>query len=151
MHNVDNAEGTTAHCSKQRQASHAPQDEFEVKVVRDVRAVIGFTDCHGEYSIRNHPYHNHVCTDSAIVVLLLSGFADAVLGDLESVPEIAQGFVVAGVDVQLLAGHFQLDGVAFAAHSRAEIDVDDIVTFGTPADIVRVAEGIHLQCADVRG
>ena len=71
-----------------------------------MRAVIGFADGHGEYSVRDHPHDDHVCADGAIVILLLSGFADAVLGDLESVPEIAQGFVVAGVDVQLLTGHF---------------------------------------------
>ena len=29
--------------------------------------------------------------------------------------------------------------------------MDDVVTFGTPADVVRVAEGIDLECADVRG
>ena len=29
--------------------------------------------------------------------------------------------------------------------------MNDVVTFGAPADVVRVAKGIHLQCADVRG
>lgn len=51
----------------------------------------------------------------------------------------------------MLAGHFQFDCVAFAAHRRAEIDMNDVVTLGTPADVVRVAEGIYLQRADVRG
>ena len=29
--------------------------------------------------------------------------------------------------------------------------MNDVVTLGTPTDVVRVAEGVYLQCADVRG
>lgn len=99
MHGVDDAESSTAQRSEERYACHAPEDELEIEVIGDVFAVVGFADCHGEYSIQDHPYEDHVRTDGTIVVLLVSGFADAVLGDFESVPEIAQGFVVAGVDV----------------------------------------------------
>lgn len=81
MHSVDDAERTTAQRSEQRYACHAPEDELEIEVISDVFAVIGFADCHGEYSIRDHPCEDHVRTDGTIVVLLLSGFADAILGD----------------------------------------------------------------------
>ena len=89
VHNVDDTERTTTQGSKQRYASHTPQNEFEIEVISDVRAVVGFADCHGEYGIRDHPHDDHICTNGTIVVLLLSGFADAVLGDFESVPKIA--------------------------------------------------------------
>ena len=151
VHGIDHAERTAAQCSEQRYASHTPKNEFEVEVTGDVGAVVGFADRHGEYSIRYHPHDHHVCTDRAIIVLLLSGFADAVLGNFKSIPEIAQGLVIAGVDVELLAGHFQFDSVAFAAHRCTEIDVDNVVALGAPADVVRVTEGVDLQRADVRG
>ena len=150
VHGIDDAERTTAHCSEQRYASHTPKNKFEIEVTGDMRAVVGFADRHGEYSVRNHPHDHHVCTDGTIIVLLLSGFADTVLGNFKSIPEIAQGLVIAGVDVELLAGHFQFDCVAFAAHRCAEIDMNYVVAFGAPADVVRVTEGIYLQCADVR-
>ena len=149
VHSIDDAERTTAHCSEERDAGHTPENEFEIEVTGDVCAVVCFANCHGEYGIRNHPHDDHVCTDGTIIVLLLSGLADAVLGDFKSVTEIAQSLVVAGVDVQLLARHLQFDRVAFATDRCAEIDMNDVVTFGSPADVVCVAEGIYLQCADV--
>ncbi len=81
---------------------------------------------------------------------MLLRLTDAGLFDLESVAQISQGFVVARIDVELFAWHLQFDCVPFAAHGGTKIDMDDIVTFGAPCDVVSVTESVHLQRAYVR-
>ena len=71
-------------------------------------------------------------------------------GDFDAIAEVAEGLVVAGVDVKLFGGHFELDCLALAA-GGAQIRVDYIVTFGAPGDVVGIAEGVDLQRADVGG
>lgn len=71
-------------------------------------------------------------------------------GDFDTVAEIAEGFVVAGVDVELFGWHFEFDCCAFTvAGGGAEIGVDDVITFCAPRDIVGVAEGVDLKGTDV--
>lgn len=149
MHNVDNSKSTTPKRSKYRHGSDAPKYELEIEVVGDVGAIVGLADGHGKDSICNHPRDDHVRTYSAVVVFLLLGFADAILVDLESVTEITQSFVVARVDVQLFARHFQFDGIALSRHCGAEVNMDDVVTFRAPGYIMGIAKSIHLQCANV--
>ena len=109
-----------------------------------MRAIVGLTDSHGEDRIRNHPGYDHVCAHSTVVVFLLLGFADTGFGHFEAVAEVAQGLVVAGIDVKLLTWHFEFDGIAFTRDGGSKIDVDDVVAFGAPGDVVGVAEGVDL-------
>lgn len=150
MDDVDDPKRTAAQRPEQRHARHRPQDELQVEVLADVRAVVRLADGHCQDRVGHHPGDDHVGAHGAVVVFLLLGLADAGAGDLEAVAEVAQGFVVAGVDVELLAGHLELDGVALA-DGGAEVDVDDVVAFGAPGDVVGVAEGVDLEGADVRG
>ena len=149
MDDVDDAKSAAAQGAEDGHRSDGPEDELEVEIAADVRAVVGLADGHGEDRVGDHPRHDHVGSHRAVVVFLLLGFRYAGLGHFESIPEIAQGLVVAGVDVELLAGHFELDGVVLARDGGAEIDVDDVVAFGTPGDVVGVAEGVYLEGADV--
>lgn len=151
MHNVDNAESATAQSPEDRHGSHRPKDEFKVEVVRDVGAAVGFTDGHGEDSVRDHPCYDHVCAYGAVVVFCCLGLGDAFCGDLEAVAEVTESFVVAGIDIELFGGHFELDCIALAGDGGAEVDVDDVVAFGAPGDVVGVAEGVDLEGADVGG
>ena len=151
MHDVDDAKRTAAQTPEDRQRGNRPEDEFKVKILSDRGGAVGFTDGHAQDRVADHPAHDHVGAHGAVVVFLLLRLADAVFGDFESVAQVAQGFVVAGVDVELLRRHFQLDSVALAGNGGAEVDVDDIVAFGAPGDIVGVAEGVDLEGADVRG
>ena len=151
MHDVNDAKGATTQRPEDGHGSHGPQDEFQVEIIRHMGTAIGFTDGHGEHGVRDHPGHYHVRADGFIVIFLLLGLADALLADFEPIAEIAQGLVVAAVDVELFARHFQFDGVAFSGDGGAEVDVDDVVAFGAPGDVVGVAEGVHLEGADVGG
>ena len=107
-------------------------------------AGVSFTDRHGEDRIGDHPCDDHVCADGAVVVFLLLGVADPRLGDFEAVAQVPESFVVAGIDVELFARHFEFDGVALFAFCGAEVDVDDVVAFCAPCDVVSVAKGIDL-------
>ena len=151
MDDVDNPKGTAAARPEQRHRRDRPEDELEIEVVGHVGAVIGLADSHCKDCIGDHPGDDHVRAHAAVVVLLLLKLAHAVLCDFEPVAEVAQRFVVAGVDVELLGRHFELDGVALGADGGAEVDVDDVVAFGAPGDVVGVAEGVDLQGADVGG
>lgn len=150
VHDVDDAERGAAERAEDGHGRDGPQNELEVKVVRDVGAAVGLANGHGEDGVGDHPRNDHVGAHGAVVVLLLLSLRDAVGFDLEAVPQVAQGFVVAAVDIELLRGHLELDGVALAGDGGAEVDMDDVVTFGAPGDVVRVAEGVDLQSADVR-
>lgn len=152
MDDVDDAKRRAAQGAKDSHGSNGPEDELEVKVIADVGAVEGLGDGHGEDGVGDHPGDDHVGADGAVVVLLLLGVGDGVAGGLEAVAEVAEGLVVAGVDVELLRRHLELDGGAALGGDAggAEVGVDDVVAFGAPGDVVRVAEGVHLQRADVR-
>jgi len=149
LNDIDDPKRTAANRPKDRNGSHAPQDESEVEVIADVGAVVGLADGHGENGVADHPRDDHVRPHSAIVVLLLLKLAEALLGHLEAISEISEGFIVAGVDVELFAGHLQLDGIAFAADRGPEVGMDDIVAFRTPGHVVGVAKGVHLKGTDV--
>ena len=151
MDDINDPKRAAAERPEERQPRDAPQQELEVEVAGDVGAVVGLADSHGEHRVGDHPRDDHVGAHGAVVVLLLLGLADTGDGDLEAVAEVAQGLVVAGVDVELLGGHFEGDCVAGFADGGAEVGVDDIVAFGAPSDVVGVAEGVDLQGADVRG
>lgn len=151
MHDVDDAERTTPDRPEDGHAGDRPQDEFEVEVIRDVGAVVRFRDGHGEDGVGDHPRDDHVGAHGAVVVFLLRGVGGAGRCDLEAVAQVAEGLVVAGVDVELLGGHLEFDGVALAGDGGAEVDVDDVVALGAPGDVVGVAEGVDLERADVGG
>ena len=150
MHDVDDAKRAAAERPEQRQGGDGPQDEAEVEVAADVGAVVGLADGHGQDGVGHHPADDHVRAHGAVVVLLLLGLAKAGGDDLETVAQVAQRLVVARVDVQLLARHLQLDRVALVPDRRAQVRVDHVVALGAPGDVVRVAEGVDLQRADVR-
>lgn len=79
------------------------------------------------------------------------GFRDGRLGHLEPVAQVAERFVVAAVDVELFRRHLELDRLAAVTYGGAEVRVYHVVAFGAPGDVVRVAEGVDLQGADVGG
>ena len=151
MYDVNNPKRAAAQSPEQRHARHRPKDEFQVPILTNMRTVIRFADRHRQDRVRHHPRHNHVCTYGAVVIFLLLRLADPRLRDLEAVTEIAERFVVAGIDIQLLTWHFKFYSVAFAGDGSAEIDVDDVVALCAPGDVVGVAEGIDLESADVGG
>ena len=139
------------HARNSATAATDPQDELEIEVIGHMGTVVGLADGHSENGIGDHPGDDHVRAHAAVIVLLLLEFAHAILFNFEPVAEVTQRFVVAGIDVELLRGHFELDGVALGADGGAEVNVDDVVAFGTPGDVVGVAEGVDLQGADVGG
>lgn len=151
MNDIDNAKGGTAQCSENRHGGNGPKDKLEIEILADLRHVVRFADCHCQDGVRNHPCDDHVGAHGAVIVFLLLGFADAIFDDFEAISEVAEGFVVAGIDVELFRGHFEFDGVAFAGDGGAEVDVDYVVTFGAPGNVVGVAEGVDLEGADVGG
>lgn len=151
MHDVDDAKRAAAQRPEDGDGGHGPQDEFEVEVIRHVGAAVGFADGHGEHGVGDHPRHHHVRAHALVVIFLLLGFADAVLFDFESIAQVSQCFVVPAVDVELFARHFQFDSVALSGDGGAKIDVDDVIAFCAPGDVVGVAEGVHLEGADVGG
>ena len=112
-------------------------------------AVVCLAHSHGEDRVSHHPGDDHISADSAVVVFLLLSFGEWLFLHLDTVAEVAEGFVVTTIDVKLLARHLQLDSVAFAGDCGAEIDVNYIVAFRAPSYVMGVAEGVHLQCADV--
>ena len=116
-----------------------------------MRVVVDFAHGHGEDSVGHHPRHDHVRTYGLVVVLLGLGLADTFDGDFEAVSQVAESFVVARVDVELLRGHFEFDRVALAADGSAEVRVDDVIAFGAPGNVVGVAEGVDLEGTDVGG
>ena len=150
MDDINDSKRATAQRPEQRHARHRPEDELQIEILANMCAIIRLTDRHRENRIRHHPRNDHVRAHSAVVVFLLLGLANPRFGDFEAVPQVAEGFVVAGIDVELLARHLELDRVAFARDGGAEVDVDDVVAFGAPGDVVGVAEGVDLEGADVR-
>ena len=106
MHNINNPKRATPQSSKNRQRRHSPQNKLEVKVFPDRSTAVGLADGHAEDCIADHPAHDHVGAHGAVVIFLLLGLADAVFGDFEAIAKVAQSFVVAGVDVELLRRHF---------------------------------------------
>ena len=151
MDNVDHPKRTAAQRPEQRHSRHGPEDELEVEVVGDMGANVRLADRHSQDGIRHHPRHHHIGADAAVVVLLLLELRDAILLDLEPIAEVPERFVIARVDVELLGGHFELDGVGFGTDGGAEVGVDDVVALGAPGDVVGVAEGVDLERADVGG
>ena len=149
MNDIDDAKSAAPQSTENGHGSHGPEDELEVEILADVRAVVGLADGHGENGVGDHPGDDHVGSHGSVVIFLLLSLRDAVLRHFESVPEIPQGLVVAGVDVELLARHFELNGVVLARDGGSEVDVDDVVAFGTPGDVVGVAECVYLEGADV--
>ena len=67
----------------------------------------------------------------------------------ETVTKIAECFIVARIDIELFTRHLEFDGVVLARNRSAEINMDDVVAFGAPGDVVSVAEGVDLEGADV--
>ena len=149
MYDVYNPKRGAAQSAENRHRGHSPEDELQVEVRGDVCAGVSFTDSHGEDGVGDHPRDDHVCADGAVVVFLLLGVADPWFGDFEAVAQVAESFVVAGIDVELFARHFEFDGVALFAFCGAKVDVDDVVAFCTPCDVVGVAESIDLEGTDV--
>lgn len=111
---------------------------------------VDLADGHCEDSVSDEPHGDHVRPDGAVVVLLHLGGGRARGRDLDAVAQVAEGFVVAGVDVELFGGHVEFDGARFAG-GGAEVGGDDVVALCTPGDVVGVAEGIDLEGADVGG
>lgn len=147
---VDHAEGTATQGPEDGHGGDGPEDEFQVEVFAHVGAVVRFAHGHGQDGVGHHPDDHHVRAHGSIVVLLLLGFADSFLGDLQAISKIAQRFVIARVDVELLRGHLQLNRVALTRHRGTKINVNDVVAFCAPGDIMSVAERIDLQGTDVR-
>lgn len=114
-----------------------------------IRAV-RLADGHGQDPIRDHPDEHHVRAHGLVVILLLLRFRDGGHGHLETVAQVAERFVVAGVNVELFRGHLELDRLALARR-RAEIRRHDVVALGSPGDVVGVAESVDLERADVTG
>ena len=149
MNDVNDTKGTTADRSENRDRGHGPEDEFQIEVGGNVGAVVGFADSHSQDGVGDQPDNDHIGTYGAIIIFLLLSLADAGFFHFESVTEVSQSFVVAGVNVKLLARHLQFDRVTFATHGGPKIDMDDVVAFGAPCDVVGVAKGVDLQRAYV--
>ena len=114
-----------------------------------MRVAIRFTYGHGQNGIGNHPRDHHVGADRLVVVLLGLALADTFHDDFEAISQVAKGFVVPGVDVELLRRHLKFDGVSLATDGSAKVRMDDVVTFRAPGDVVGVAECVHLESTDV--
>lgn len=149
MDDVNHTKSRTAQSAENRHGGNSPEDEFEVEVVTYAGGVVGFAHGHGQDGVGNHPDYDHIGAHGAVVVFLLLGFADAFLGDFEPVTEVSQGFVVAGVDIELFRRHFQFDRISFPGDSGAQVHFYDVVAFCAPGDIVRVTEGVNLEGADI--
>ena len=114
MDNIDDPKSTAPQSTEDGDPSNRPQDELEIEIVADVFFVVGLADGHGEDSVGDHPRYDHVGSDGGVVIFLLLGFRHAVLGHFKAVAEIAESFVVARVDVELLTRHLQFDCVVLA-------------------------------------
>ncbi|KAF2235670.1 hypothetical protein EV356DRAFT_115831 [Viridothelium virens] len=55
-----------------------------------------------QHRIRHHPTRHHIRPHSTIIILLHLSLTQLRLGHLDAVAEIAEGLVVAGVDIELL-------------------------------------------------
>ena len=113
---VDDAEGGAAEGAEDGDGGDGPEDEFQVEVVADVGAVVHLADGHGQDGVGDHPRHHHVRAHRSVVVFLLLRLAGAFFEHFEPVTQVAQRFVVAGVDVELFARHLELDCVSFSGH-----------------------------------
>ncbi len=102
MHNINDPKGAAPQAPENRQPRNSPQDELEIKVFANRSTAVGLADRHAKDRVADHPAHDHVGAHGAVVVFLLLGLADAVFRNFEPVAEVAQGFIVAGVDVELL-------------------------------------------------
>ena len=67
----------------------------------------------------------------------------------KAITEVAKSFVIPRVNIELFAWHFEFDSVVFPRNGGAKINVDDVVAFGSPGNIVGVAEGVDLESADI--
>src|SRR5690606_18320877 len=126
----------------------APQEELEVEIFSDRLEVVNFRDGHDENHICYHPDDDHVRAHRAVVVLVELRLADRLLRNLEAIAEVPKSIVVPTINVELLAWHFNFDHVTFC-NGSTEIGGSDIVTLGTPSDVVSVAEGVDLEGHDV--
>lgn len=151
MHHIQHAKRPTATRPEKRDGSNAPQDELEVEITRDMRTAVRLGDRHGEHGVGDHPRDDHIRAHGAVIVFLLLELREGRGGDVEAVAEVAEGFVVAGVDVELFGGHVEFDELVAGGAGGAEVGVDDVVAFGAPGDVVGVAEGVDLEGADVGG
>ena len=151
MDDVDHPKGTAAQGPEDGNGGDGPENEFQVEVLAHVGAIVRFAHGHGQDGVGDHPDDHHVRAHGSIVVFLLLGLTDTFLRDLQAISEVAQGFVITRVDVELLRGHVQFDRVALTRHRGTKINVDDIVSFRAPGDIVGVAESVDLQGTNVRG
>ena len=106
MNDINHTKSRTTQSAENRHGGNRPEDEFEVEVIAHVGGVVSFAHGHSQDGVGDHPDYDHVGAYGAVVVFLLLGFADAFLGDFEPVTEVAQGFVVAGVDIELFRRHF---------------------------------------------
>lgn len=106
MNDINHTKSRTTQGAEYRYGGNRPEDEFEVEVVAHAGGVVGFAHRHSQDCVGNHPDYYHVGAHGAVVVFLLLSFADAFLGDFEPVTEVAQGFVIAGVDIELFRRHF---------------------------------------------
>lgn len=149
MDDVDDAKRRRSEGSEDSNGGDGPEDELEIKIVGHVGGAVGFADGHGEDGVGDHPTDNHVSAHGAVVILLHLGFADGFFGHFDAIPEVTQGFVVAGVNVKLLRWHLKFDGIALAGHRSSEVSMDDVVALGAPGDVVRVTECVNLESADV--
>lgn len=149
MNSINNQESRRADRAEQCQTGDCPEDEFEVEVVADVFVAVDFRDAHGEDGVAGHPDDDDVRADRAVVVFLELGFGDGGDGDFDSIAEVAEGFVVAGVNIELLGRHVEFHSPVLAGFGGAEIFVDDVVSFGSPCHIVGVAKSVDLEGADV--
>lgn len=151
MDDVDYAKGAATQGPEDGHGGDGPKNEFQVEVLAHVGTVVCFAHGHGQDGVGDHPDDYHVRPHGSIVVFLLLGFANSFLGHLQAIAEVTQGFVITRVDVELLRGHLQLDRIALTGHRGTEINMDNIIAFRAPGDIMSVAKGVDLQSADVRG
>lgn len=102
MNTINNQKSRAANRAEESQTRHGPEDEFEVKVIADFFVAVNFRDAHGEDSVAGHPDDHDICSHGAVVIFLELGFCDCGRGDFYSVAEVAECFVIAGVNVELL-------------------------------------------------
>jgi len=147
---IDDTERTASNRPKEREGCHAPQDELQVEVVSHRGGAIRLTNGHGKDGVRNHPGQDHVRADILVVIFLLLTLGYLRGGDFNAVAEVAERFIIARIDIELLGRHLELDGGIFAVTpGSSQVRVDHVVTFSTPGYIVRIAECVDLKGADV--
>lgn len=113
-------------------------------------AGVCFADSHGEDGIRDEPDNDHVGSDSSVVVFVCLLFRGGRGGDFNSISQIAKRLVVAGIDVELLRWHFELNNITSTlSFGGAKISGHDVISFGSPGNIVRIAESVDLECTNI--